>query len=140
MIVNSSYVIQAEPQTLLLRMERGWGHVDRCDFALRYKQEVCRYFVGPWSAIVDLSNVRPDNFESSDDDLWRALLSWSVLRGMQAYIFVVKADQRCLWRQRMRAFTQQNLPCKGVIVYCMKSARQWLVRHGRAVVPHQSVS
>lgn len=140
MIVSSSYAIQVESNALLLRIERGWGYVDRCDFALRYKQEVCRHFVEPWSAIVDLSEVEPDNFDSSDDDLWRALVSWSVLRGMQAYVFVVKTEQRCLWRQRMQGLTQQDLPCKGAMVYCIRSARQWLAHHGRAQSRWQGVS
>lgn len=125
------YFINAESGLLTSAVSSTWNISDTGLFILDYKKTVQRHFASEWSGIFDVTSLEmliPDDKQIA---LFRALFSWSYLRGMTDLCMVVGQAHRSALLYQLEEITSASDKFNTLYFGSQEDAKHWLEVHGK---------
>ncbi len=137
-IQNDKYSIKPVHDTLYVDLKGTWNHEDTYQFISDYKKLVSRYFAQRWCCVLTVSDLELLIDEDFQVPSFKALNTWSFIKGMGAFALVTSAKNRdCLifqFDEVMRGRHPFEAECFG----SEAEADTWLKARGYQALSHLS--
>lgn len=124
------YSIQPVHDVLHVRLSGSWNHDQTFAYAVDYKKQVSRYFAREWVCVLNLQDLELLISEQEQIETFRALNTWSYIKGMIALCVVISPENRGHLLYQFEEILSDNQPYQKSIFYSDIEANQWLQKIG----------
>lgn len=129
------FTLQPAQDVLYIDLFGSWNHEQTCEYSLEYKKQVSRYFAREWVAVMNLQKLDMLIEEPNQIDMFRALNTWSFIKGMTAMVVVVGIENRHHLLYQFEEIFNDKQPYQKAILYSEAEALQWLRDNGKVARP-----
>lgn len=120
------YSVKPVHNVLYIELSGSWNHDQTCDYSLEYKKQVSRYFAREWACVLNLQNLEMLISENAQIEMFRALNTWSYIKGMTAQALVISMENRHHLLYQFEEIFNQKQPYETGIFYSETEANSWL--------------
>lgn len=124
------YIIQPTRDVLYVKLDGSWNAEQTLDFSADFKRQVSRYFAREWACIFNLKEMELLIPESYQIHAFRALNTWSYIKGMQALVLLFSHESRSQLLYQFEEILQDRQPYQKKVCQSEVEANQWLVGLG----------
>lgn len=126
----SQYVIQPMRDMLYVKLDGSWNAEQTLAFSADFKRQVNRYFAREWACIFNLKDMDLLIPESYQVHAFRALNTWSYIKGMQALVLLFSQSSRSQLLFEFEEILQDRQPYEKKVCQSEVEANQWLASLG----------
>jgi hypothetical protein len=123
---DPGFSVKPAHNVLYVELSGSWNHEKTCDYAIEYKKQVSRYFAREWACVLNLQNLEMLISEQSQIEMFRALNSWSYIKGMTAQAVVISIENRHHLLYQFEEVFNETQPFEMSIFYSEPEANSWL--------------
>lgn len=127
---TKSYSINPVHDVLYVTLSGTWSPENTLEFVSQYKKEVSRYFAREWASVFYLNDLEMLLAEDFQIETFKALFTWSYIKGMQAMSLIVGADNRSHLLYQFEEMLQGRQPFATKVCHGNLEAGQWLRSNG----------
>ena len=124
------YSIQPVHDVLYVQLSGSWNHDQTFAYSVDYKKQVSRYFAREWVCVLNLQNLDMLISEQEQIEMFRALNTWSYIKGMIALGIVISPENRDHLLYQFEEIFNDNQPYQKAIFYSDVEANHWLQKIG----------
>jgi hypothetical protein len=127
---SSKYLIQPFHDVLSVRLSGTWNAEDTMQFSGDFKRQVSRYFAREWACVLNLKELEllvPDAYQVH---AFRALNTWSYIKGMQAMAILFSPDSRSALLYQFEEILDDRQPYQRLLGQSEAEAHRWLAELG----------
>lgn len=124
------YSIQPVHDVLHVRLSGSWNHDQTFAYTIDYKKQVSRYFAREWVCVLNLQNLELLISEQEQIETFRALNTWSYIKGMIALGIVISPENRDHLLYQFEEIMSDNQSYQKAIFYSDVEANHWLQKLG----------
>lgn len=133
------FSIKPVHDVLYVQLSGSWNHDLTADYSLEYKKQTSRYFAREWACVLNLQNLDMIIPEREQIETFRALNTWSYIKGMTALAIVISLENRHQLLYQFEEIFQDPQPYRTAIFYSDEEASAWLEsQNGIKVFPEQA--
>jgi len=130
-----AYTLQPIQDILYVDLFGSWNHDQTYNYSLDYKKQVSRYFAREWVCVMNLQQLDMLISEQAQIETFRALNTWSYIKGMTAMLVVIGIENRHHLLYQFEDIFDDKQPYEKAILYSDAEAQHWLIEHGKISKP-----
>lgn len=127
---SSKYIIQPVRDVLYVKLDGSWNAEQTLAFSADFKRQVNRCFAREWACVFNLKDMDLLIPESYQVHAFRALNTWSYIKGMQALVLLFSHDSRSQLLFQFEEILQDRQPYLKKVCQSEVEANQWLAGLG----------
>ncbi len=128
--LEQKYEIKPAHDILYVDMFGSWSPDDTAEFGTEYKRLVSRYFAREWACVINLKQLDMLISESQQIAAFKALNTWSYIKGMKAQAVIVGPDNRSHLLYQFEEIFKDQQPFAKAVFHHELEANHWLTEQG----------
>ncbi|MDX1451109.1 MAG: hypothetical protein R3183_01025 [Oleiphilaceae bacterium] len=124
------YTIKTAHDTVFVRLQGSWSAEHMHNFTQEFKQLVGRYFAREWACVMDISDLELLIGEQEQIAAFRALNTWSFIKGMRAQALVVSERNPSYLLYQFEEVLRTKSSYERQVCENESQAEQWLHDYG----------
>lgn len=128
--VESKFTINPVHDVLYVDLKGTWDPEQTQLYAAEFKRQVSRYFAREWACIWNLKELDMLLAEETQIALFKALNTWSYIKGMKAGAVIISVDNRDHLLYQVEEIFKGVQPFATTVCHSELEANHWLVEQG----------
>lgn len=128
--LEQPYDIKPAHDSLYVNLRGSWSAEVMAAFTKDYKQLVGRYFAREWACVLNISQLELLIGEQEQIAAFRALQTWSFIKGLRALAVVVSENNPSYLLYQFEEVLKEKSSFERVVVYSEREADYWLRQLG----------
>ncbi len=124
------YEIKPVHDILYVGLSGSWSIDDTRDFIQDFKRLVSRYFAREWACVMNLQELDMLISEREQIELFKALNTWSYIKGMLAQAVIIGSDSRNHLMYQFEEVLKGPQSFDQAVFFTESDATHWLRDHG----------
>lgn len=129
-LINEKYSIRPAHDILYVSLIGSWAPSDTLRYLSDYKKQVSKYFAQEWACVMQLSDLDMLIEEDFQVETFKALNTWSFIKGMGAMAIIVGRDNRDHLLYQFEEILKGKLPFQTGVFKTNEEADEWLRLRG----------
>ena len=129
-VVENKYRIKPVHDILYVDLLGSWNPDRTYDYSLEYKKIVSRYFAREWVCVLNLQHLDLLISEPAQVETFKALNTWSYIKGMTALVVMVGIQNRHHLLYQFEEIFNDRQPYEKVVFYSDVELNAWMSDHG----------
>ncbi len=125
-ILNEKYTIRPAHDILYISLLGSWSPDDTLRFLADYKKQVSKYFAQEWACVMQISDLDMLIEEGFQIETFKALNTWSYIKGMGAMAIIVGMENRDHLLFQFEEILKGKLPFQTSVFKSNDEADAWL--------------